>query len=163
VEIESVTQLAFTLNGRPVAALVRPGDLLADLLREQFELVGVKVGCEEGECGACTVLIDDTAVLSCIYPAHKVAGRTVTTIEGLGTNEQLDVIQDAFVECCAVQCGYCTPGMVLSAKALLDSNPRPTREQIKVAISGNLCRCTGYYQIIDAIALAAERLSGGHS
>ncbi len=156
-----MTQLSFVLNGRPATASIQPGDLLADVLRDQFGTVGVKVGCNEGECGACTVLVDGVAVLSCIYPAQKVVGRTVTTIEGLGTTVELDLVQGAFVECCAVQCGYCTPGMILAAKALLNSNPQPTREEIVTGISGNLCRCTGYYQIIDAIALAAERLSGG--
>ena len=154
-----MTQLSFTLNERPATASVEPGDLLADVLRDQLGMVGVKVGCDEGECGACTVLIDGVAVLSCIYPASKIAGCTVTTIEGLGQSERLHVIQRAFADCCAVQCGYCTPGMILAAKALLDSNPQPTREEIAAGISGNLCRCTGYYQIIDAIALAAERLS----
>jgi len=153
--------LSFVLNGCPVSASIEPGDLLADILRDQLGMIGVKVGCGEGECGACTVLIDGKAVLSCIYPAPKVAGRAVTTIEGLGTSDQLDVIQQAFVECCASQCGYCTPGIALAAKALLDANPQPTREQIMVGISGNLCRCTGYYQIVDAITLAAERLTDG--
>jgi aerobic-type carbon monoxide dehydrogenase small subunit (CoxS/CutS family) len=156
-----MAQLSFVLNGCPVCASIEPGDLLADVLRDQLGMIGVKVGCGEGECGACTVLIDGKAVLSCIYPAPKVAGCAVTTIEGLGTSDQLDVIQQAFVECCASQCGYCTPGIVLAAEALLDANPQPTREQIMVGISGNLCRCTGYYQIVDAIALAAERLTGG--
>jgi carbon-monoxide dehydrogenase small subunit len=121
-------------------------------------LIGVKIGCGEGECGACTVLVDDEAVLSCIYPALKVQGRRVTTIEGLSQNRQLHVIQQAFIDCTASQCGYCTPGMIMAAKALLDQNPNPTRQEIVVGISGNLCRCTGYYQIIDAIELAAQRL-----
>jgi carbon-monoxide dehydrogenase small subunit len=155
-----VPQIAFNLNGHAVSAEVEPGDLLADVLRNQLGMLGVKIGCSEGECGACTVLVDGKAVLSCIYPALKVARCSVTTIEGLGTDGQLDAIQQAFVDCCASQCGYCTPGMILSAKALLDENPRPTREEIVAGISGNLCRCTGYYQIIDAIALAAARLAG---
>jgi len=155
-----VPQIAFILNGHAVSARVGPGDLLADVLRDDLGILGVKIGCSEGECGACTVLVNGRAVLSCIYPAPKVAGCSVTTIEGLGTDSQLDVIQQAFVDCCASQCGYCTPGMILSAKALLDENPRPTREEIVAGISGNLCRCTGYYQIVDAIALAATRLAG---
>jgi aerobic-type carbon monoxide dehydrogenase small subunit (CoxS/CutS family) len=156
-----VPQISFSLNGRAVSADVEPSDLLADVLRYRLHILGVKVGCGEGECGACTVLVDGRAVLSCIYPAPKVAGCSITTIEGLGTDDQLDAIQQAFVDCCASQCGYCTPGMILAAKALLDENPQPTREEIVAGISGNLCRCTGYYQIIDAIELAAARLSGG--
>jgi aerobic-type carbon monoxide dehydrogenase small subunit (CoxS/CutS family) len=156
-----VPQISFSLNGRAVSADVEPSDLLADVLRYRLHILGVKVGCGEGECGACTVLVDGRAVLSCIYPAPKVAGCSITTIEGLGADDQLDAIQQAFVDCCASQCGYCTPGMILAAKALLDQNPQPTREEIVAGISGNLCRCTGYYQIIDAIELAAARLSGG--
>jgi aerobic-type carbon monoxide dehydrogenase small subunit (CoxS/CutS family) len=159
-EAASVPQITFSVNGHVVSVNVKPGDLLADVLRTQLGLLGVKIGCSEGECGACTVLVDGKAVLSCIYPAPKVAGCNVTTIEGLGTEDGLDAIQQAFVDCCAVQCGYCTPGMILAAKALLDENPRPTREEIVAGISGNLCRCTGYYQIVDAIALAAARLAG---
>jgi aerobic-type carbon monoxide dehydrogenase small subunit (CoxS/CutS family) len=151
-------EITFTLNGSPATAQVEPGDLLAQVLRDKLNLIGVKVGCGEGECGACTVLVDGTAVLSCIYPAAKVAGREVTTIEGLSTDRQLHVIQQAFVDCFASQCGYCTPGMILAAKALLDQNPNPTRQEIATGISGNICRCTGYYQIVDAIVLAAERL-----
>jgi aerobic-type carbon monoxide dehydrogenase small subunit (CoxS/CutS family) len=156
-----VSQITFNLNGQAVSANVEPGDLLADVLRDELGILGVKVGCNEGECGACTVLVDGKAVLSCIYPAPKVAGCSVTTIEGLGKEDGLDAIQQAFVDCCASQCGYCTPGMILAAKALLDENPRPSREEIIAGISGNLCRCTGYYQIVDAIELAAARLAGG--
>jgi carbon-monoxide dehydrogenase small subunit len=153
-----VSQIEFTLNGKHTRVQVSPGDLLADVLRKKLGLIGIKIGCGEGECGACTVLVDDQAILSCIYPALKVQGRRVTTIEGLGRDHQLDVIQQAFVDSFASQCGYCTPGMIMSAKALLDQNPNPTRQEIVLGISGNLCRCTGYYQIIDAIALAARRL-----
>jgi len=153
-----VVEIAFVLNGQKVTVEVEPGDLLAYVLRERLGAIGVKVGCGEGECGACTVLVDGVAVLSCIYPALKVAGRQVTTIEGLREDGQIDVIQQAFVDSFASQCGYCTPGMVLAAKALLDQNPAPTRTEIAEGISGNLCRCTGYYQIVDAIELAARRL-----
>jgi len=152
-------EITFVLNGRETTVDVAPGDLLADVLRDKLGLIGIKVGCGEGECGACTVLIDGVATLSCIYPAVKAAGRAVLTIEGLSPDRQLHVIQQAFVDCFASQCGYCTPGMIMSAKALLDQNPNPTREEIKAGISGNLCRCTGYYQIIDAIELAARRLA----
>ena len=149
--------IEFTLNGSPVSVSAGPGDLLANVLRDKLGMIGVKVGCGEGECGACTVLVDGTAVLSCIYPALKVAGREVTTVEGLAHNGQLHVIQQAFLDSFAAQCGYCTPGMILAAKALLDKNPNPSRQEIMAGISGNICRCTGYYQIVEAIELAARR------
>ena len=155
-----MAEITFALNGEPATIDVHPGDLLADVLRDRLGLIGVKVGCGEGECGACTVLVDGQAILSCLYPALKVAGRRVTTIEGLGHSRQLHVIQQAFVESFATQCGYCTPGMIMAAKALLDENPDPSREEIVGGISGNICRCTGYYQIVDAIQLAAKRLRG---
>jgi aerobic-type carbon monoxide dehydrogenase small subunit (CoxS/CutS family) len=154
-------QIAFVLNGKQVSVEVSPGDLLADVLRERLGIIGLKVGCGEGECGACTVLIDGGAVLSCIYPAAKAVGCQITTIEGLSQDRQLGVIQQAFVDCAASQCGYCTPGIIMAAKALLDANPAPTRQEIMQSISGNLCRCTGYYQIVDAIELAARRLKEG--
>jgi len=152
--------LKMILNGQEVSVEVEPGDLLADVLRDKLGLIGTKISCGEGECGACTVLVDGRAVDSCLYPALKVQGREVTTIEGLGQDNRLDPIQQAFVDKTAPQCGYCIPGMVISAKALLDENPHPTRKEIEEGISGNLCRCTGYYQIIEAIELAAERLAG---
>jgi carbon-monoxide dehydrogenase small subunit len=152
--------LRMTLNGKEVSVDVEPGDLLADILRDKLGLVGTKIACGEGECGACTVLVDGRAITSCIYPALKVQGREVTTIEGLGEHGQLHPIQQAFVDVTAPQCGYCIPGMVMSAKALLDQNPHPTPEEIEEGISGNLCRCTGYYQIMEAIELAAQRLAG---
>jgi carbon-monoxide dehydrogenase small subunit len=151
-------QIRFTLNGQGITVTVAPGALLASVLREQLGIIGVKIGCGEGECGACTVLVDGTATLSCIYPAVKVDGCRVTTIEGLSQDRRLHVIQEAFVDCFASQCGYCTPGMIMAAKALLDQNPEPTRDEIMADISGNICRCTGYYQIVDAIELAAKRL-----
>jgi aerobic-type carbon monoxide dehydrogenase small subunit (CoxS/CutS family) len=151
-------EITFTLNGSRTCVDVAPGALLASVLREKLGIIGVKIGCGEGECGACTVLIDGKAVLSCIYPAVKVDGCQVTTIEGLPQDRQLHVIQQAFVDCFASQCGYCTPGMIMAAKALLDQNPDPTRDEIMAGISGNICRCTGYYQIVDAIELAARRL-----
>jgi carbon-monoxide dehydrogenase small subunit len=154
-------EIEFTLNGQPTVVDVAPGDLLADVLRDKLGLTGVKVGCGEGECGACTVLVDDVAMLSCIYPAVKVQGCRVLTIEGLRRGRKLHLIQQAFIDAFASQCGYCTPGMIMAAKALLDRNPDPTREEIMAGISGNICRCTGYYQIIDAIELAAERLKQG--
>lgn len=151
--------LSMIVNGKEVSVEAGAGDLLADVLRDELGLIGTKVSCGEGECGACTVLVDGLSVTSCIYPALKAQGREVTTIEGLPQDGQLHPIQQAFVDVTAPQCGYCIPGMIMSAKALLDENPHPTREKIKEGISGNLCRCTGYYQIIEAIELAAERMA----
>lgn len=157
-------EITFVLNGREAIVEVEAGDLLAQMLRDKLGLIGVKVGCGEGECGACTVLVDGVAVLSCLYPAAKVNGRVVTTIEGLRHSDAepvptLHIIQQAFIDCFASQCGYCTPGLIMAAKALLDQNPHPTRKEILLGISGNICRCTGYYQIVDAVELAARRLS----
>jgi carbon-monoxide dehydrogenase small subunit len=151
--------LSMILNGKDVSVEVDPGDLLVHVLRDKLGLIGTKVACGEGECGACTVLVDGKTVTSCIYPALKAQGREVTTIEGLAKGGQLHPIQQAFVDVTAPQCGYCIPGMVMSAKALLDQNPHPARDEIKEGISGNICRCTGYYQIVEAIELAAQRLA----
>ncbi len=150
-----MTTLTFSLNAKETTVDVAPGDMLAHVLRDRLGLIGTKIGCGEGECGACTVLVDGRAVASCIYPALKAAGRQVQTIDGLSHEGQLHAIQQAFVDKAAAQCGYCTPGMIMSAKALLDENPHPTRDQIEMAISGNLCRCTGYEQIIQAIQQAS--------
>ena len=157
--------LTMLLNGSISSVLIEPGELLADVLRDKLHLIGTKIGCGEGECGACTVLVDGLAVASCIYPALKAAGRQVTTIEGLQQDGKLHAIQEAFVECTASQCGYCTPGMIMSAYALLNENSNPSVEEIKESISGNLCRCTGYYQIVEAIQSAAQKLAeeGGAS
>ncbi len=149
-------RLQLTLNGQPVEVEVEPHDLLAEVLRERLGLIGTKIGCGEGECGACTVLVDGTSVLSCIYPAAKVQGRTVTTIEGLSAGEELHPVQEAFIEHFAAQCGYCTPGLVMSTVALLQENPHPDLEEILEGLSGNLCRCTGYYQIVEAVKAAAS-------
>jgi carbon-monoxide dehydrogenase small subunit len=151
--------LSMILNGKDVSVEVDPGDLLVHVLRDKLGLIGTKVACGEGECGACTVLVDGKTVTSCIYPALKAQEREVTTIEGLAKGGQLHPIQQAFVDVTAPQCGYCIPGMVMSAKALLDQNPHPARDEIKEGISGNICRCTGYYQIVEAIELAAQRLA----
>jgi len=149
--------LRFLLNGKPVRAFVKPNLTLLDLLRHDFKLTGTKKGCDRGDCGTCTVLLDEKPVNSCLILAPKVNGRKVTTIEGLGEPSRLDPLQESFVNFKAVQCGFCSPGMLLSAKALLNENPHPSREEVKRAISGNLCRCTGYTQIIDAILAAAKR------
>lgn len=148
----------FTLNGEPVQLEIEPHLTLLQLLRDKFELTGTKEGCGMGECGACTVLLNGKTVNSCIFPALEAEGKNVTTIEGL-TDAQgnLNSIQKAFVEYGAIQCGFCTPGMVLSAKALLDENKKPTEEEIRHGIAGNLCRCTGYLQIIQAIKAVSEQ------
>lgn len=151
-------ELNFTLNGRKVSAQIEVDTTLLELLREHFGLMGTKEACGRGECGACTVLLNGSAVTSCILPAAKAQGGEVLTIEGLQKNGELHPIQKAFIDAGAVQCGYCTPGMVMSAKALLDRNPDPTREEIERAMSGNICRCTGYVRIIQAVQLAAERM-----
>jgi aerobic-type carbon monoxide dehydrogenase small subunit (CoxS/CutS family) len=149
----------FTLNGHEVSAEVESHKLLLQVLRDTFQLTGTKEGCGEGECGACTVLVDGMNVDSCLYPAFEVEGKSVTTIEGLvGEGNKLHPIQEAFVENGGVQCGFCSPGMIMSAKAFLDENPDPKDNEIKRGISGNLCRCTGYVQIVDSIKKAAEKL-----
>jgi aerobic carbon-monoxide dehydrogenase small subunit len=148
----------FYLNGEQVEVYADPVKSLLHLLRDDFGLTGTKEGCGQGECGACTVLLDGLAVNSCLIPIGKIAGRTVVTIEALSRDGQPDPVQVAFVEKGAVQCGFCTPGMVMSAHALLKQNPNPSSEEVKEAISGNLCRCTGYKQIEEAVLDAAEKL-----
>lgn len=147
--------IRFTLNGKPVEAKTPADRTLLDILREDFGLTGTKEGCGKGECGACTVIMNGDAVNSCLVLASQVDGKDVITIEGIRREEVLDPLQKAFVEKGAIQCGFCTPGMIMSAKALLMKNPHPTREEIKVAISGNLCRCTGYAKIIEAVESVA--------
>ena len=148
--------ISFTLNGEPVELEIEPHLTLLQLLRDKLELTGTKEGCGMGECGACTVLLDGETVNSCIFPAMEADGKSVITIEGLADGQgKLHPIQKAFIEQGAIQCGFCTPGMVLSAKALLDENPKPTEEEIRHGIAGNLCRCTGYLQIVQAIKAAS--------
>lgn len=147
------------LNGVEEEALVEPWWSLAYFLREGLYLTGTKIGCGTGECGACTVLVDGKAVKSCIYPVMKARGKDILTIEGLqGENGELHPLQEAFIKYFAVQCGYCTPGMILMAKALLDENPNATEGEIKVSMSGNLCRCTGYVKIVEAVMAAREKI-----
>jgi aerobic carbon-monoxide dehydrogenase small subunit len=154
-------QIKLKVNEVVEDVFVEPWWTLARVLREQIGLVGTKISCETGDCGACTVLIDGRAVKSCIYPVMKARGKDITTIEGLGgKNGGLHPLQEAFMEHFAVQCGYCTSGMILAAKALLDENPRPTEEEVKEGIRGNLCRCTGYAKIIEAILAAADKMVG---
>lgn len=152
----AMVSLTMTLNNEEVTIEVGPDALLVDVLRDQLELTGTKEACGEGECGACTVLLDGEPVTSCLVPALKAQGREVMTVEGLASGGELHPLQKAFIEHGAVQCGYCTPGMLMSAKALLDKNPHPTEGEIRQAISGNLCRCTGYVKIVEAIKAASE-------
>ena len=153
--------LTMNVNGKDVTLESEPDELLVEVLRDRRGLTGTKVGCEEGECGACTVLLDGKAVVSCLLPAMKAQGRKVETVEGLAAEGKLHPLQQAFIDCGAVQCGYCTPGMLMSAKALLDENPSPSEEEIREAISGNLCRCTGYQKIVEAIKAASSSATGG--
>lgn len=152
--------LKFTLNGEATEILVDASDMLVDILRERMLLTGTKKGCGKGECGACTVIMDGVAVNSCMIPAMKAMGTVVQTIEGIGNPEKLHPLQESFMDEGAIQCGFCTPGMIMSAKALLDSTPQPGREQIKEAIAGNICRCTGYVKIEKAILSASEKMKG---
>lgn len=152
----SNTLITFTLNGQQTKIAVEPNLLLVDMLRDQLGLTGTKIGCGEGDCGACTVLLDGKTVNSCLILALQVDGHSVLTVEGLGNYDKLHPLQAAFIAEGAVQCGFCTPGMLLSAKALLDENPQPTRQEIAKHISGNLCRCTGYAKIINAIEKVAN-------
>lgn len=148
----------FILNNQPVSRDLPPDRRLIDVLREDFLLTGAKESCGEGECGACTILLDGRAVHACLVPAGQLEGHEVLTIEGLAQNDELDIIQNAFVEHVAIQCGFCTPGMIMSTKGLLLQNPSPTDEEIRVALSGNICRCSGYVQIIAAVRDAAKKL-----
>ena len=151
--------IELTINGMKRKVETTHSTRLLDLLRDDLHLTGTKEGCGKGECGACTVIINGELVASCLILAPQADGAVITTIEGIGDNECLDPIQEAFVETGAVQCGFCTPGMILSAKKLLEENALPSEEEIKRGISGNLCRCTGYQKIFDAIKLAGEKLS----
>jgi carbon-monoxide dehydrogenase small subunit len=153
--------VSFKLNGENVEVLAGDNMNLLDLLRDEIGLTGTKKGCEEGECGACTVMLDGRPVNSCMALAREVDGHEVITIEGIASNGKLHPIQQQFIDKWALQCGYCTPGMIMSAKALLDANPRPTEEEIRDAIAGNLCRCTGYAKIIEAIHATAEQMGIG--
>jgi carbon-monoxide dehydrogenase small subunit len=152
-----------TVNGTVHALDLEPRTTLLDALRDHLGLTGAHAGCEHGVCGACTVLLDGVAVRACLMFAVQADGYAITTIEGLSPGPgELSVIQDAFCETHGLQCGYCTPAMILTAHALIAGNPEPTREEIVAAIAGNICRCTGYVQIVEAIALAAERLRGAN-
>ena len=148
--------LQMTVNGVPVEVAAEPRTLLLELLREDLDLTGMKKACDIQVCGSCTVLVNGAAVSACTYLAHDAQGAEVTTIEGLSENGRLDVLQRAFIEYGAIQCGYCIPGMIMMARSLLNDNPTPTEEDVRLYMSGNLCRCTGYKKIVEAI-LAASR------
>jgi carbon-monoxide dehydrogenase small subunit len=154
-------QLRLTLNGAPCLLEVPSDRRVVDLLREDLGLTGVKEGCGAGECGSCTILVDGVAQLSCLLLAAQLDGRAVTTIEGLAEGDRLHPLQQAFIDQGAVQCGYCTPGMILAAVDLLHQQPDPSREEVRTALSGNLCRCTGYQMIVAAVLAAARRMRTG--
>ena len=154
--MSNYVNIAFTLNGKQVSASVAPQMMLVDLLRDTFGLTGTKIGCGSGDCGACTIIMNGQTVTSCITLAAVADGSEILTIEGMAKGDKLDPIQEAYVATGAVQCGFCIPGMVLSTKTLLDANPKPSREDIRDGLSGNLCRCTGYKKIIEAVELASK-------
>jgi len=154
------TLLRLSVNGEDHDLAAAPHKTLLEVLREEMGLTGTKHGCELGECGTCTVLIDGRPVLSCLALPIELEGRAITTVEGLAGGGRLHPLQQAFAELGAAQCGYCTPGILLTARALLADNPRPTRQEIREALAGNLCRCTGYTKILDAVELAALRAAG---
>ena len=156
---QKTARIRFTLNGEEVDVWFAPYKTLLEVLREDLLHAGTKHGCELGECGACAVLLDGKPVLSCLVLALECAGRRVLTVEGLSADGRLDPLQDAFADLGAAQCGYCTPGILVTAKALLDGNPHPDRDQIREALSGNLCRCTGYLQIFEAVEAAIVKIS----
>lgn len=152
--------ITFTVNGNRVCTAEAPDMMLVDFLREKMFLTGTKKGCGKGECGACTVIFNGKAVNSCMIPLGHADGAEIETIEGLATDGRLHPLQTAFVQTGAVQCGFCTPGMIMSAKALLDQNKNPDRSEILEALSGNICRCTGYVKIVEAVESAAAMMSG---
>ena len=156
-ESRARAEISFVVNGEPTTVHAYPMERLLDVLRQQLQLTGTKEGCGEGECGSCAVLIDGTLVNSCLVPVLQAAGAKVVTIEGLAAGETLHALQEAFLECGAAQCGICTPGMILAAVHLLNRTAKPTIEEIREGLSGNLCRCTGYSQILEAVERAAQR------
>jgi len=157
---DAKTKIALDVNGESVEVAFAPHKTLLEVLREDLSLTGTKHGCELGECGTCTVLVDGTPVLSCLVLGLACAGRRVRTVEGMAAGGKLHPLQDAFAELGAAQCGYCTPAFLLAAEALLAETPRPTRDDIRHALAGNLCRCTGYIKIYEAVELAAARMRG---
>ena len=158
-EVDTMIRIEIEVNGRIYNQLVRTNETLLDVLRERLGLKGTKQSCENGHCGSCTVLLEEKPINACLMLAVQANQKRITTIVGLFQKDRLHPIQDAFVKAHAVQCGYCTPGMILTAKALLDKNGTPDDEEIREALSGNACRCTGYTKIIDAVKLAAEKMN----
>jgi len=154
-------RLRLTVNDEPREVLVAPHKTLLEVLREDLALTGTKHGCELGECGTCTVLVDGAPVLSCLALPAELEGRAIATIEGMADGARLHPLQQAFAELGAAQCGYCTPGVLLTAQALLAEHPAPTRDEVREALAGNLCRCTGYTKILEAVELAALRMTSG--
>ena len=155
-----MTDVTLTINGETRSASVPPETTLLKMLRETFNLTGAKLGCDVGDCGACTVIVDGRSVNSCLMLAGQVDGREVLTIEGLATPDRLHPIQQAFEDCASLQCGFCGPGVIMSAKALLDANPNPGVADIRDALAGNLCRCTGYTKMVEAVQKSAQSLRG---
>ncbi len=154
-------KISFILNGKSQELHIQPWRTLLEIIREDLQLTGTKEGCGEGECGSCTVMMGDKTVNSCLVPAVEADNMVITTIEGLADGDNLDPIQEAFVSHAGMQCGFCTPGMIMSAKELLEGNPKPNEEEIREGIAGNFCRCTGYTKIIESIGAAAEAMQGG--
>lgn len=153
--------LHITVNGKELNKMVDPNQRLVDFLRNDLGLIGAKIGCGQGDCGTCTVIMNGKAIRSCVIPVLKAQDAVIETIEGLAIGEKLHPLQEEFINKGAVQCGFCTPGMIMSAKALLDKNPNPTPEEVKKALKGNICRCTGYVKIEEAVLAAATRLREG--
>ncbi len=151
-------ELRLSVNGNLYETVVEPRKTLAEVLREDLGLTGTKITCNTGNCGSCTIILDGKKANSCQLLAHKAEGKEITTIEGLAIDGRLHPLQEAFIDNFAVQCGYCTPGMILTAKVLLDQNPAPTEEEVRNALVGNLCRCTGYINIIEAVLVAADKI-----
>jgi aerobic carbon-monoxide dehydrogenase small subunit len=151
-------KITFKINGEQRNAEVDEKERLLDFIREDLGLTGTKEGCGEGECGACTIIMEGKTVASCLVYAYQADGKEIYTIEGKKVLQELEIIQQAYVDTGAVQCGFCIPGMVMSTKVLLDKNPKPSREEIREGLQGNLCRCTGYVKIVDAVELASERI-----
>ncbi len=156
-------QLTLKVNGESRDMIVAVHKTLLEVLREDLGLTGTKHGCELGECGTCTVLVDGEPVLSCLALPVEMTGRDIKTVEGMADGRQLHPLQQAFAELGAAQCGYCTPGILLTAEALLEDNPTPSRDEVRIALAGNLCRCTGYTKILDAVELAALRMKGARA
>ncbi len=149
-------EVHYTINGRAYEAYIEPNRTLLEVVRDELRLTGAKEGCGTGDCGACSMIVNGKLVTSCLMLAPQADGAEITTIEGLATNGDLHPVQQAFIDTGGVQCGFCIPGMILAGKALLDKNPKPDEQEIRTAIAGNLCRCTGYTKIVEAIAAAAE-------